>query len=258
MKTKPTSGAEPDPRPYPGRALPLRHAGVAGGRPGSRTPLAEHARLGRAPARRPMDPWELNPGLRLDEATLRARMVESPGVEPGFPRCERGVFPLDDDPVKMAPQLRIERRWTGLQPVALTTSATAARWRWRRDSNPPHAVDSRVASPDAYASEMGWRAGVEPALRGPQPRVQSRYTNATMSDVRRRGLEPRSRAYRARALGRWTIGGRWSGWPDSNRRSPAPEAGAVSQAPLHPVKMVSVRGFEPPPSCSPSTRSHPG
>ena len=40
----------------------------------------------------------------------------------------------------------------------------------------------------------------------------------------------------------------WSGRRDFNPRSPVPETGALSSRPL-PVKLVGMRGFEPPPPC---------
>jgi hypothetical protein len=86
--------------------------------------------------------------------------MESAGIEPAFLRCERSVFPLDDDPFRSGrwglnprplapkasalplsytpstPTVGIEPTSSGFQPNAFTSAAKSADRRLVGESNP--------------------------------------------------------------------------------------------------------------------------
>ena len=62
------------------------------------------------------------------------------------------------------------------------------------------------------------------------------------------GIEPACVAYETTEEPLLNPAAIWSGRRDFNPRSPVPETGALSTRPL-PVKLVGMRGFEPPPPC---------
>jgi hypothetical protein len=62
------------------------------------------------------------------------------------------------------------------------------------------------------------------------------------------GIEPACVAYETTEEPLLNPASIWSGRRDFNPRSPVPETGALSPRPL-PVKLVGMRGFEPPPPC---------
>ena len=112
-----------------------------------------------------MNPYLLAEALISSEARrtvsgyLPLFVVEPPGIEPGFPACRAGVFPLDHGPIAL--------QWTAedLNPDLLVADQVSCRWtssplikRSVRESNPVPVLTMDVCCRNTYRplSDPGW------------------------------------------------------------------------------------------------------
>lgn len=117
----------------------------------------------------------INKPLFLDVRTVlpleRRRHLDPAGIEPASSVCKTETLPLSHGPVTRTrctgmPPAGIEPAPPAFQTGAPTTYAREAR-RLVGESNPSRPRDSRAATPVASRGrELGWLAGLEPALSG--------------------------------------------------------------------------------------------
>ena len=123
-----------------------------------------------SPSSRKRKAWDLNPhdpkvarfskpARRTVSGYLPYMSVDPPGIEPGFPVCRTGVFPLDHGPIAL--------QWTAedLNPDLLVAGQVSSRWTSRpsfkrsvRESNPVPVLTTDVCCRNTYrpSSDPGW------------------------------------------------------------------------------------------------------
>ena len=94
-------------------------------------------------------------------ATFR-QQVDPPGIEPGFPVCRTGVFPLDHEPVMISgpPGSRTPITWVQAKRPPIERAARS-RQRSVRESNPVLLLTTEVCRRNTYrpfvlSSDPGW------------------------------------------------------------------------------------------------------
>ena len=150
----------------------------------------------------------------------------------------------------------------------LSHSASGAR-RGRRESNAhgranPNGFQGRGRHQSAGVSNRR-KVGDSNARRcDPVRRFQRRSSTSRTPSIVRRRAESNRQGLRSSRFERGAVttsagSSRWSGWPDSNRRPPRPERGALTKLRYNPVGMA---GVEPAASEPPARRAtaapHPG
>ena len=92
-------------------------------------------------------------------ATFRIHRVESRGIEPRFPPCHSGVFPLDHDPVSGAPGNRTPITWVQAKCLPVRPASLVLK-RSVRESNPVSVLTTDVCCRNTYRplrnSDPGW------------------------------------------------------------------------------------------------------
>ena len=134
--------------------------------------------------------WDLNPHDPFEShglanrpgkpypATFRNVLVESRGIEPRFPPCHSGVFPLDHDPVSGAPGNRTPITWVQAKCLPVR--------------------------PASQIQEV--RPGIEPGLPPYHSGVRPKHLQTSCKKVIPAGIEPALSWMSARRLNRWTTG----------------------------------------------------
>ena len=157
---------------------------------------------------------------------------------------------------------RLERATVPLGP------GCSVRWRRRRGSNAhgenPNGFQGRGRHQSAGVSKVR-KVGDSNARRcDPVRRFQRRSSTSRTPSIVRRRAESNRQGLRSSRFERGAVttsagSSRWSGWPDSNRRPPRPERGALTKLRYNPVGMAGVElAASEPPARRATAAPHPG
>jgi hypothetical protein len=156
--------------------------------------------------------------------------VDRRGVEPRFPACDAGVFPV-------GPAARLQwRRWEsnpsrqGASPPRHLGTCAPIRKGPPGSRTRPSSIPRRCAA-ETPADRFQW-AVQDSNLQPPVCKTDALAFELTAPSAPPMGLEPTTFSVTGRRALRLLHGGVFqSGWPDSNRRSPGPEPGGLPTFP---------------------------
>ncbi len=108
--------------------------------------------------------------------------VESRGIEPRFPPCHSGVFPLDHDPVSGAPGNRTPITWVQAKCLPVRPASRISRGpSGNRTRSPSLPQTCAARTPTDHLLKV-IADGIEPSISWLSPRRLRRWTTRSISD----------------------------------------------------------------------------